>query len=288
MPCCPALLHRRPFEGGERALAPFNCLLGLTSLAEHASGVVLSLNDALAATCTAALGCPRPRYANLNAVAARSLAAVLLPAAQREAPDVAVSGSSVATAAGGRGRPHRPAWDSSPAEPPAPQRPAPAAPSSAWDGTFGGGSRWDDEPAAAPAGGGFDGLVDACDRLCSRPGYRLLSLRCGPTVPAGSQAFTPFTWPGVLAGLKQAQLAGTAADALGGSSGGRRGGNAALASLLVLRGPGAAAADLAPFGDASLFNSAQRHPRQLAVAASDTRLGGQQMLGALLSNDQVR
>ena len=219
-------------------LQPYNALLGLTSLAEHASGVVLTENAALAATCQRLLGIQRPTHADLNAVAARSLAALLLPCSRHQAPDVAAAaplGGGGGSRGRGRGR-GRPGWDSSPAEPAAPaaRQQAPAA----WDGTFGSGSRWEDEEPSAGAGGGaagsFDPLVDACDRLCGGGGaHRLLTLRCGPTLPRSTFDFTPSAWPAALKGLRDMQLAGSAVEGSVDSLGGGR--NKALGSLLVLR-----------------------------------------------------
>ncbi len=53
------------------------------------------------------------------------------------------------------------------------------------------------------------------------------------------------------------------------------------------RGDQASAADVSELADAALFSSTSRHAAPLAVAASGSRMGGQQMLATLLSNDQV-
>lgn len=215
---------------------PYNALLSLASLAEHASGVVLAYNDELAGACQQSFGIQRPGFADLNAVAARRLASLLLPATQRQAPEVAAkpAGPRPQQRGGGRGRP---AWDSSPAEEAsAPQQHA--APARTWDGTFGSGSRWEDEEALAAGnavGCTLDPLADVCGRLCSQQPYRLLSLRSCPQLPPSSFDFTPFSWPPVLKELKQAQQAGSGAAAGTGLSSVRRGGNKSLASLLVLR-----------------------------------------------------
>lgn len=58
-------------------------------------------------------------------------------------------------------------------------------------------------------------------------------------------------------------------------------------AVLACRGDQAAAADVSGLADAALFSSRPRHASPLAVAASSSRLGGQQMLATLLSNDQV-
>ena len=59
------------------------------------------------------------------------------------------------------------------------------------------------------------------------------------------------------------------------------------ARILRCRGDQAGAAEVACFGDAALYSSARRHASPLAVATSSTRLGRQQMVATLLSNDQV-
>lgn len=51
-----------PLESGEVATQPYNSLLGLASLAEHSSGIVLAHNDSLLAACQQALGIQRPAF----------------------------------------------------------------------------------------------------------------------------------------------------------------------------------------------------------------------------------
>jgi len=235
-----SLDHHRPHEAGEVVVQPYNALLSLASLAEHASGVLLAYNDELAAACQQKFGIQRPGFGDLNALAARSLASLLLPATLRQAPKVvaAPADARMQLRGGGRGSSRsRPAWDSSPAEP-APVHQHPSAPDAAWDGTFSSGSRWEDEEAPAAGstvGRTLDPLADVCGRLCSQQRHRLLSLRSCPQLPPSSFDFTPFSWPTVLKELKQSQQAGGAAAAGAGLGGMRRGGNRSLASLLVLR-----------------------------------------------------
>lgn len=226
-------------------MQPYNTLLGLSSLAEHSSGVIQTENEALTATCQRLLGIQRPSFADLNAVASRSLAALLLPCTRRQAPSIAAAAGN--GSAGGRtrgGARGRPVWDSG-----SPTTPSAAAAgqqtAAAWDGTFGSGSRWlDEEPAGgssrAGVGGAFDPFSDACDRLCSSASHHLLTLRGGPQLPPSSFDFTPFAWPSVLKDLKQWQLAGAAVEPGVGRGGGSAllDSNQALASLLVLRWEG--------------------------------------------------
>jgi hypothetical protein len=60
-----------------------------------------------------------------------------------------------------------------------------------------------------------------------------------------------------------------------------------LCRTFCCRGDQATAAEVACFGHPALYSSARRHASPLAVAASNTRLGRQQMLATLLSNDQA-
>jgi hypothetical protein len=213
----------------------------------------------------------------------RNLASVLLPATQRQAPPVeaaaASSSRAAAASSGRRGRGGRPAWECGRgSEPQAAagrqeQEQEQAAAEPAWDGTFGSGSRWGNEAQSASSrrerGGGLgsrlDPLPDICERLCSQPGYRLLTLRSCPQLPPSSFDYTAFSWRVVLKNLKQMQLAGKgleagldwtsradsgsvgssssrraslgglSSSALGSLGAGVRSGNKALASLLVFR-----------------------------------------------------
>ena len=271
----PTLPPLRPYECGEVAVAPYNCVLSLAALAEHSSGVMLTPNDELASACTQQLGVQRPGMEDLNAVAAHQLAALLLPSTRQQAPSAQLrsttsgGGGGRGAAARGRGR-GRPAWDAAPAAEHEPSRQA--APAGAWDGSFGGGSRWSDDEApqrgggSSSAGGPLDVFADVCVRLCATPGHRLLSLRTGPLLPPSQFDFTPFNWPVVLRDLRHAQLhsrgvqGGAASAPPAGAAGGRqpacsggvsrraglgggsgsgsgstRGSNKALANLLIVR-----------------------------------------------------
>lgn len=48
----------------------------------------------------------------------------------------------------------------------------------------------------------FHPLADALAHLCGHPGYRLLTLRSVPSVPAAHVDFTTFTWPAILKRLR--------------------------------------------------------------------------------------
>ncbi|KAL4431118.1 hypothetical protein ABPG75_006374 [Micractinium tetrahymenae] len=321
-PSCRILNHCVwPFEGGEVVTAPYNCVLTLDSLCQHSDGVIVAENSALAAVCQRQLGIPRPDFADLNAVAARSLASLLLPCTVQAPPSVSAGSNASGPGGGGRGRgggsrgggrQARPEWDAAPAPAAPTKQPAPAA--AAWDGSFSSGSRWGDDEEAAGRGGSsrpsvgsqLDAFADVCQRLCSRPGHRLLSLHTCPQLPPSSVDFTPFSWPSVLRDLRQMQAAGRVIEAgaalpagsraaRGSGSGGQAArlpsSNKVLANLLVIRGDGAPSADAACLADPSLYSSAaleqQAAMPPLAVAASAARLGQQQMLATLLSNDQA-
>jgi hypothetical protein len=203
---------RRPYECGEVAVQPYNSILSLAHLSSHADGVLLVDNDGLNATCTKQLGIQRPSLADLNSVAARNLASVLLPSLVRPA-QAAGGGAGVGTGArryggggcGPAGRGGRAEWDSSWDAVGGGSSGASGGGESAgaWDGSFGSGSRWDDggggsssssrRSSKAAAGGGrppgvhgkpgqLRMLGDVCEQLCAHPSYRLLTLRSVPQV----------------------------------------------------------------------------------------------------------
>ena len=112
---CPLPFACRPYDSGEVVVQPYNCMLTLSTLAQHSDGIILTHNGALAATCQQLLGTERPTFGDLNSVAARNLASVLLPATQQQAPAIdaaSVTSSSSTGGSGGSGRVGRPAWDS--------------------------------------------------------------------------------------------------------------------------------------------------------------------------------
>ena len=54
-------------------------------------------------------------------------------------------------------------------------------------------------------------FADLVERVCPDPGYRLLSLRAAPQMPASSRDFTTFNWNSILKRLRQMQITGNAA-----------------------------------------------------------------------------
>ncbi|GAB4822808.1 hypothetical protein N2152v2_009854 [Parachlorella kessleri] len=236
-----------PYETGEVVVQPYNSLLTLSHLSRQCNGVLLVENEALNATCLKQLGVQRPSLGDLNSVAARNLASVLLPAVVRpaEGSEGSGRGSSSSSSQGGarllpgRGAARgggRPAWDdgfndggsrglhsSSSSSSSRGQRGSGSSNggAAAWDGSFSTGSRWDDEPARASGARGRGGkkpgqlriLGDICDHLCAHPSYRLLTLRSVPQVPPGHVDFTVFNWPALMKRLKQMQATGRTLEA---------------------------------------------------------------------------
>ncbi|GAQ80036.1 Delta tubulin [Klebsormidium nitens] len=94
-PASPLLGHCVwPHESGEVIVQSYNAMLTLPKLAQAADGVILVENEALTATCRRLLNISRPSYTDLNLVAGRALACVLLPAQWRsEADSVGVGGA---------------------------------------------------------------------------------------------------------------------------------------------------------------------------------------------------
>eukprot|EP00198_Chlamydomonas_reinhardtii_P002678 XP_001692014.1 delta tubulin [Chlamydomonas reinhardtii] len=142
-------------------------------------------------------------------------------------------------------------------------------------------------------------LAELVTRLCGHPAYRLLTLRSVPQLPPANIDFTTFTWPALTKRLRQMLVTGSvleegldwsitpqspgAAAALGAGLAGPTV-NRALASWLILRGQGAAEADVGEFADPAL--SAAWSPEPLSVSYSTGRFGRCAMSACLLSNDR--
>mmetsp|Transcript_16838 Transcript_16838/g.43137 ORF Transcript_16838/g.43137 Transcript_16838/m.43137 type:complete len:461 (-) Transcript_16838:100-1482(-) len=73
-----------PYASGEVIVQSYNTALSLSHAAECSDGVMLVENEVLHRTCQLQLGIKNPTFQDLNAVAARALAAALLPATLRE------------------------------------------------------------------------------------------------------------------------------------------------------------------------------------------------------------
>ena len=68
-----------PHESGEVIVQSYNTLLTLSALLDASDGVVVAQNDQLRLTCVKQLGIERPTFDDMNAVAAKQMAGVLLP-----------------------------------------------------------------------------------------------------------------------------------------------------------------------------------------------------------------
>lgn len=73
-----------PYESGEVIVQSYNALLTLSSLLDVSDGVCVVQNEHLHAACAKLLGVERPTFGDMNAVAAKQLAGVLLPATSRD------------------------------------------------------------------------------------------------------------------------------------------------------------------------------------------------------------
>eukprot|EP00891_Asterochloris_glomerata_P001041 jgi/Astpho2/1041/Aster-00860 len=133
---------------------------------------------------------------------------------------------------------------------------------------------------------------DHVEHLCCHPGYRMLTLRNVPQMPAASVGFTTFTWEGTLKRLRQMQVTGSTVEHnLDWNLRLNRSGdlksrpvNKSLAALLTLRGQGAMDADATSFADPGLYPPWAL--QALAVAASPQRFADCDMSASLVANDQ--
>ncbi len=77
-----------PYESGEVIVQNYNTLLTLSHLHECSDGIIVTENESLLQTCQRRLDIPRPTFHDLNKVAAKALASVLLPAERQRAAAV--------------------------------------------------------------------------------------------------------------------------------------------------------------------------------------------------------
>ena len=82
-----------PYESGEVIVQNYNTLLTLSHLHDCSDGIIVTENESLLQTCKRRLDIPRPTFDDLNKVAAKALASVLLPA-ERQSVDPYDFGSS--------------------------------------------------------------------------------------------------------------------------------------------------------------------------------------------------
>ena len=74
-----------PHESGEVIVQSYNTLLTASALLDVSDGVVVAQNDQLRLTCVKQLGIERPTFDDMNLVAAKQIAGVLLPSCRRDA-----------------------------------------------------------------------------------------------------------------------------------------------------------------------------------------------------------
>ncbi|KAG6545061.1 hypothetical protein Mapa_013757 [Marchantia paleacea] len=225
-------------------------------------GTNLSTNDQLSAICRTLLGILRPSFDDINEVAVEALGCALLPSSWRT-----VQPSSQTT--------QKDVVNCKPEI----RR---AGPSSMRPGVR--------------------LLSDLLSVLCSHPGYRMMTMRFTPQVPAQSLDFTNFTWGAQLKHLRQMLITGAHKELemdwnvkLPTSSvhEHKRGVfptsahhliNRSLANLLILRGSGSDNADVSDFADDRMYPIWQVDP--LSVAACSTLYGRYEIAAGLLSNCQ--
>nr|AAB71840.1 tubulin Uni3 [Chlamydomonas reinhardtii] len=314
-----------PYESGEVIVQPYNTLLTLSHLADVSDGLVLLENEALHRTAAKLYGIARPSFGDMNGIAARALAAALLPSQPR---GPYAGGAYVAPASqqhhhhhqahghgAGPGR-SSPGSSGGGVQLPALRRADSSggrlggeSPGLGSLGSRGGGATPPHAAASSPSASGAGGsggwgvctapLAELVTRLCGHPAYRLLTLRSVPQLPPANIDFTTFTWPALTKRLRQMLVTGSvleegldwsitpqspgAAAALGAGLAGPTV-NRALASWLILRGQGAAEADVGEFADPAL--SAAWSPEPLSVSYSTGRFGRCAMSACLLSNDR--
>eukprot|EP00798_Chlamydomonas_sp_ICE-L_P011290 gene11290-18926_t len=304
-----------PYESGEVIVQSYNTLFTLSRLADVSDGLILMENEALHRTAVKLYNIKRPSFNDMNTIAARTLSNILLPSSCRD------SVVSQSTPSNGPTRSASKRGSLSPSEAAGDRRVrsgqfgiSPGGTSASQTASTsdrlrnmhlsrsaGQGSAADRAPQQSSPS--FHLLADLVSHLCCHPHYRLLALRSLPQVPAASIDFTTTTWPSMLRRLKQMFVTGSFLEegmewmpmpksrlAAAAGVGGHVGhlpewkGNQALASWLVVRGPGAGESDVSDFVDPSWYPQWAVDP--FKVTCSPYRFNGCSMAAALLSNDQ--
>ena len=226
-----------PYESGEVIVQAYNTLLTLSTLLDVSDGIVIAQNEHLHAACRTTLGLDRPTFDDMNGVAARQLAGVLLPASTRAcgAPGAAPGVGGVSSSPGGVSHRDKQSIGGGGAV-----------------GECGTSGRRSGGAQSEPTGRPLMLLHDVTRSLCCHPSMRLLSLRSVPMMPTRSVDFTTFTWPALMKRTRQMLLSGTTLEegldwglephAAGGH--GPRHATRCLGSMLFLRGRGAESADV--------------------------------------------
>eukprot|EP00877_Chromochloris_zofingiensis_P000033 jgi/Chrzof1/1002/Cz01g36130.t1 len=272
-----------PYESGEVNVQPYNTLLTLSHLSEVSDGIILTQNEVLHATCTKLLGLKTPSFADLNRVAARCLASVMLPSHGRPA-------AKQPTVLSGRDqRTHNTATAK--------------LPSSLSGLHIPSGANQTDAPQAGTAVGKappLHALADLAHHLCSHPRFKLVSIRSVPQMAAANIDFTTFSWGGILKRLRNMAVTGSfleegmswAPAASSSSSGSQHSTlpiykykNKAVTSMVMLRGQGAFDTDVSDFLDPYWHSSWSVDP--VMVAAHTAKFNKCPLSASLLANDQA-
>ena len=227
--------------------------------------MIVAQNDSLHKTCMKQLRLPRPTFTDMNSVAAKQLAGVLLPSANRE---VGENGGLIRMGD---------------------------------DKNGGGPGMMDTKTKNARNGRKTHGLHDVVTDVCCFPAARLLSLRQLPVLPQKSVEFETFTWPGLLKRTRQMLLSGTTLEEgldwglepTGGSTekrdgktpGRRNAYTKCFASSLFLRGGNSDLVDASAVGDPCLYPPWV--PKPCSVNWSNSKFDGKEMSVTLLSNCQT-
>ncbi|TYZ66816.1 hypothetical protein PybrP1_004216 [[Pythium] brassicae (nom. inval.)] len=131
---------------------------------------------------------------------------------------------------------------------------------------------------------------EICQELCQHPGYKLLDIKTIPQMPHRSKEFSTHTWTGILKHLHQMQVANAPLEegidwdvSLATAEGRAR--NTAVASVLLLRGKDASAADVAAFRQPQMY--AQWNPRPFCWHASTTPFNAYEKTATLVSNSKA-
>ncbi|KAJ9526621.1 hypothetical protein QJQ45_017618, partial [Haematococcus lacustris] len=191
-----------PYESGEVMVQSYNTLFTLSHLSEVSDGIITMDNDSLHRVCKKLYNIPRPAFSDINAVAARALACLLLPSSHRSPWALNTSPSAASSSGGGSGggASHFGAEGGAARQDKRMPHGQGQASSSSSSSTQGGGSSRPPHPLQQQP---VRLLTDLAAQLCSHPWYRLLTLRALPQVPAASVDFTTFTWPGITRRLRQ-------------------------------------------------------------------------------------
>ncbi|KAL3695660.1 hypothetical protein R1sor_009736 [Riccia sorocarpa] len=251
-----------PYESGEVIVQNYNVVLTLSHLQSFADGIIILQNEQLSTICRTLLSIQRPSFDDLNELAVQGLGCILLPSYWRA---IETSTRPVSRAASKGGSESKLSNENS------------------------GQSR-------------VRILSDLLSSLCFHPGYKVLTLRFTPQVPAQSLAFTNFTWDAQLKYLRQMFITGAHKElemdwniqlprsAVHDNKQGMLSPavpclvNRSVASLLILRGNESEYVDVSGFADDRLYPIWQVDP--LSVASSSSMYGRYELATCLISNCQ--